>query len=291
MGSIAACKLQEDFLQREVCVSQSQQRPALAGEQCKQVAAQVVVRLALDGNLEDALFLLAEGVNLHNVLHAADGLQNFAFRAVNARNDAVLCGKVVRQRIRCAVRHKTAVVHDDHALAHSLHFGQDVGGQNNRVVSAEALDEVADLDDLLRVEANGGLVQNEDRRVAEQSLRNADTLLVALRQVADETSVDVVDLRQAADLAEKAGGILKIPMSDQVVKKTKATRSQKKLNAAERKQNLRMAFQATERLDGLRILVIDDVYTTGSTVEAMAECLLENGAKAVFFVTLCTGNI
>ena len=67
---------------------------------------------------------------------------------------------------------------------------------------AEALDEVADLDDLLRVEADGGLVQNENRRVAEQSLRNADTLLVALRQVADETSVDVVNLRQTADLAD-----------------------------------------------------------------------------------------
>ena len=48
----------------------------------------------------------------------------------------------------------------------------------------QAFDQVTDLDDLLRVEADGGLVQNENRRVAEQSLRNADTLLVALRQVA-----------------------------------------------------------------------------------------------------------
>ena len=59
----------------------------------------------------------------------------------------------------------------------------------------------------------------------------------------------------------------------------------------ERKKNLRNAFQAAGPVTGLRILVVDDVYTTGSTVEAMAECLLENGAKAVFFVTLCTGNI
>ena len=69
------------------------------------------------------------------------------------------------------------------------------------------------------------------------------------------------------------------------------TRSQKKLDAEERKKNLRNAFQASGPVTGLRILVVDDVYTTGSTVEAMAECLLENGAKAVFFVTLCTGNI
>ena len=59
----------------------------------------------------------------------------------------------------------------------------------------------------------------------------------------------------------------------------------------QRKKNLRNAFQAAGPVTGLRILVVDDVYTTGSTVEAMAECLLENGAKAVFFVTLCTGNI
>ena len=52
-----------------------------------------------------------------------------------------------------------------------------------------------------------------------------------------------------------------------------------------------MAFQATERLDGLRILVIDDVYTTGSTIEAMAHVLKEAGADKVFFVTLCMGQI
>ena len=68
-------------------------------------------------------------------------------------------------------------------------------------------------------------------------------------------------------------------------------RRKKRLDAEERKKNLRNAFQAAGPVTGLRILVVDDVYTTGSTVEAMAECLLENGAKAVFFVTLCTGNI
>lgn len=96
---------------------------------------------------------------------------------------------------------------------------------------------------------------------------------------------------QAADLAEKVGNILDIPMSDQVVHKIKATRSQKKLSAVERKQNLRTVFQVTERLDGLRILVIDDVYTTGSTIEAMAHVLKAAGADKVFFVALCIGWI
>ena len=75
------------------------------------------------------------------------------------------------------------------------------------------------------------------------------------------------------------------------MQKTQNTKSQKKLNAVERKQNLRAAFRVTERIDGLRILVLDDVYTTGSTIEALAHVLREAGAARVFFVTLCMGII
>lgn len=96
---------------------------------------------------------------------------------------------------------------------------------------------------------------------------------------------------QAADLAERMGKILGIPVAEDIVYKSRETRSQKKLDAEERKKNLRNAFRVAMPVTGLRILVVDDVYTTGSTVEAMAECLVENGAKAVFFVTLCIGNI
>lgn len=96
---------------------------------------------------------------------------------------------------------------------------------------------------------------------------------------------------QAADLAFKIGQKLQIPTADGIMIKTKITKSQKKLNAAERKRNLREAFQVTERMDGLRILVIDDVYTTGSTIEAAARALKHAGAERVFFVTLCIGQI
>ena len=96
---------------------------------------------------------------------------------------------------------------------------------------------------------------------------------------------------QAADLASRTGSMLGIPAPDWIVCKTRNTRSQKKLNAVERKQNLRAAFQVTERMSGLRVLVIDDVYTTGSTIEAMAHVLREAGAESVFFVTLCMGQI
>lgn len=95
---------------------------------------------------------------------------------------------------------------------------------------------------------------------------------------------------QAAYLAERISGYTGIPAELNLVIKTKNTKSQKKLNAGERRRNLKEAFHVQGQVEGRRILVIDDVYTTGSTVDAMAECLIEAGAAEVFFLTICIGR-
>ncbi|MFR3949606.1 MAG: ComF family protein [Ruminococcus sp.] len=81
-----------------------------------------------------------------------------------------------------------------------------------------------------------------------------------------------------------------IPVDTAILKKCHATRSQKKLDAAERKKNLQKAFQVVGNPAGMRILLIDDVYTTGSTMDVLAKLLLEKGASHVYFLTLCIGN-
>ena len=96
---------------------------------------------------------------------------------------------------------------------------------------------------------------------------------------------------QAEDLAEKIGELLQIPVVAGLAVKKRETKSQKKLNAAERMRNLKDAFQITESVRGLRILIVDDVYTTGSTIETLAECLKESGAGEIYFVTLCIGQL
>ena len=95
---------------------------------------------------------------------------------------------------------------------------------------------------------------------------------------------------QAAYLAERLSVLTGIPWNGHLVKKIRSTRSQKKLNAIQRRQNLKNAYQVTERIPGFSVLVVDDVYTTGSTADAMAMCLLEAGAEKVYFLTICAGR-
>ena len=95
---------------------------------------------------------------------------------------------------------------------------------------------------------------------------------------------------QAAYLAEKLSCYTGIPWTDSLVLKIRNTRSQKKLDAAHRRNNLRNAYEVTKKLDDISILVVDDVYTTGSTMDAMAMCLTDAGAQAVYFLTVCAGR-
>ena len=95
---------------------------------------------------------------------------------------------------------------------------------------------------------------------------------------------------QAELLARELSRYTGIPVNTRLLKKNHATRSQKKLDAAGRKQNLREAFQVVGNPAGKSILLIDDVYTTGSTMDVLSRALLGKGASHVFFLTLCIGR-
>lgn len=96
---------------------------------------------------------------------------------------------------------------------------------------------------------------------------------------------------QAEIFARELAGIWQIPMEKKAVRRTKNTRPQKLLSDQERKNNLKKAFQAEDFIVKYkRVLIVDDIYTTGSTVEAVAEALYRCGVEDVFFLTLCTGE-
>ena len=97
---------------------------------------------------------------------------------------------------------------------------------------------------------------------------------------------------QAELLAESLSKKTGILVNVSALVRTQRAVDQKRLSSVERRTNLRNAFALKEPqgLAGKRILLVDDVYTTGSTMDAAADILRKSGAQAVFFVTVCTGK-
>lgn len=71
------------------------------------------------------------------------------------------------------------------------------------------------------------------------------------------------------------------------LKRIRATRPQTELTLAERLVNLEDAFSAHPDVQNNNILLLDDVMTTGSTLNAAAHCLKEAGADRVGALVLC----
>jgi len=94
---------------------------------------------------------------------------------------------------------------------------------------------------------------------------------------------------QAADLARALAGLTGGTLVVDALVRRKATRPSQGLNPAERRDNLRGAFAAPpgrrDAIAGRRILLVDDVLTTGATVTACAKVLLRAGAASVGVVT------
>jgi len=64
------------------------------------------------------------------------------------------------------------------------------------------------------------------------------------------------------------------------------TPSQVGLSAKERAANVKKAFACTGRVSGMNVLLIDDVMTTGATVNSCSRQLLRAGAESVHVLTL-----
>jgi ComF family protein len=90
---------------------------------------------------------------------------------------------------------------------------------------------------------------------------------------------------QAAALAQVISRESGVPVADDVLRRVRATRQQVGLTQAERDVNVQGAFAVTPAgkasLRGKRIVLVDDVLTTGATVDNCARVLLRSGALNV----------
>lgn len=92
---------------------------------------------------------------------------------------------------------------------------------------------------------------------------------------------------QANLLARPIGLWFKLPLLTNALKRTRETPSQVGLTAVERRDNMVDAFKANGKLvAGKNVLVVDDVATSGATLNACARALLDEGAIRVYCFTL-----
>ena len=96
---------------------------------------------------------------------------------------------------------------------------------------------------------------------------------------------------QAEVFARALGRECAIPVEKKMVIRVKNTMPQKAMNNKQRKDNLKGAFQVRSNIVKYsKILLVDDIYTTGATIDTIAELLKKSGAKEVYFLSICVGE-
>lgn len=94
---------------------------------------------------------------------------------------------------------------------------------------------------------------------------------------------------QAELLANGISKIIKVPVRSDILIRRKNTLAQKELSPEERLKNLKSAFAISDKYAGdiKTAIIIDDIYTTGSTIEACTRVLKQAGVLRVYYLSMC----
>lgn len=98
---------------------------------------------------------------------------------------------------------------------------------------------------------------------------------------------------QADLIADGLSSYTHIPMDNQCLIRVKKTVAQKSLNMNQRTNNIKDAFHVHNNYSFStyqRVMLIDDIYTTGSTINACSKVLKDAGVNEVYFLCLSIGN-
>ena len=98
---------------------------------------------------------------------------------------------------------------------------------------------------------------------------------------------------QSEIVAESLGAELNLKIEKNILSRIKNTRDQTKLSIEERRQNVAGAFQVQDKqkiLQGQKIILVDDVITTGATLNECARVLKQAGAKEILAVTIAKAS-
>ncbi len=93
-------------------------------------------------------------------------------------------------------------------------------------------------------------------------------------------------------MARPLAAALGVPLRTDLLRRVRSSRKQEGLSFEERLENVANVFQAAhpEQLENKRILLIDDVITTGATISACARTLMQAGAESVYAMAFATAE-
>jgi ComF family protein len=181
-------------------------------------------------------------------------------------------------------------------------FSHDLGAE---ILSAEAIAEPPPFDRARSVAVHEGVIRDMVHRLKYNDRTDLGPWMAGWMARAGSELLEDCDVivpvplharrfwvrrfNQSAELARHVARLAGKPFDPDALKRIKTTRQQVGLGLNERVVNMRGAFKVPETQDikvrGRRVLLIDDVYTTGATVKAAARALLRGGASNVDVLT------
>lgn len=162
-----------------------------------------------------------------------------------------------------------------------------------RVTSYALYDDLREAIHLLKFEGVVSLAGPLGRMLASAMLQHLPSAPAALTVVPVPLFRGKRSFNQSALLAQAALQHLRgaapawsLRLQPDLLRRTRQTESQYLLSPAERRSNVRGAFQTAGTVAGLHILLVDDIYTTGNTARECTRTLLAAGAASVRVTTL-----
>lgn len=96
---------------------------------------------------------------------------------------------------------------------------------------------------------------------------------------------------QAELIAKELGRRINIPVDSKCIRRVIKTKPQKELNNLERNKNVKNAFIVAKNIVKYKkVILVDDIYTTGSTMDSCAKALKDKGISEVYCVCISIGT-
>ena len=172
-------QLKEHVLKADLRGSERAYRAVRLRERSEQLAVDIRAVLRVYAYLRVSSFVRLRAAVEHTA-YRPDNTHELLSGSVSLKQQPRLTPGTFEQLIKRAVCREVPAAENDEPVAGCGDLRKDMGAENDRVLFPEGRDKLAQLNDLLRIKADGRLVQNQQRRVADECLRKSDALAVAL---------------------------------------------------------------------------------------------------------------